>query len=294
MVRDISRWSNYEPLDFHSFEGYISAELNKPILAGVLINGVQFDFLTELHPDSDILLFFFQGAVDREKAPHLPNFTGVSFLRDAKISKIYLSDPSLYLDSNLRLAWYAGHQGCDVRGLTNFLVQGFIDRLKPKKVIFIGGSGGGLAALWTSSFFPGSLAIVWNPQTNILNYSRSHVEDFSRICYRVEPEKLSNFIEPKVSAAYAGGVKTNFILYMQNSLDWHVRAHMNPFLADIGLKNYGANCSMALSERFFLYKSGDWGEGHIAPPLPLLKKIITVAVSPFSVENIFWRSRFAV
>jgi hypothetical protein len=293
MMRCLNRWPGYEPRDFDSFENCISADLSTPTLAGVLLNGAQFDLLTELHPESEVLLFFFQGAVDREKAPQLPNFTGVSLMREAKISKIYLSDPSLYLDHNLRLAWYAGHQECDVRALTNLVVQGFIDRLKPKKVIFIGGSGGGLAALWTSSFFPESLAIVWNPQTNIVNYSRSHVEDFSRICYGVEPEKISDFIEPKVSSRYAGGVN-NYILYMQNSLDWHVQSHMKPFLADIGLKTYDANCSIALSERVFLYKSSDWGDGHTAPPLLLLKKIITIALSPHSVENIFWRSRFAV
>lgn len=293
MMRDCSRWPGYEPRNFGSYEGYISAELSTPTLAGLLLKGAQFDLLSELHPESETLLFFFQGAVDREKAPLLPNFTGVSFLREAKISKIYLSDPSLYLDPKLRLAWYAGYKGCDVRSLTNMVVQGFIDRLKPKKVIFIGGSGGGLAALWTSSFFPGSLAIVWNPQTNIANYARSHVEDFSQICYGVEPEAISAFIEPKVSSRYSGGVH-NYILYMQNSLDWHVQAHMKPFLADLGLKAYDSNCSIALSERVFLYKSSDWGEGHTAPPLPLLKKIMAIAMSQYSIENIFLRSRFAV
>lgn len=292
-MRDVSRWAGYESLDFSSLEQFVSAKLEKPTLAGVLHDRAQFDFLTELHPDSEVLLFFFQGSVDRERAPLLPNFTGVSFLREAKISKVYLSDPSLYLDANLRLAWYAGFKDCDVRAHINFVVQGFVERLKPKKVIFIGGSGGGLAALWTASFFPGSLAMVWNPQTNILDYARPQVEDFSRICYGVEPEKLTEFIEPKVSTRYAEGVK-NYILYMQNSLDWHVRGHMKPFLRDIGLKGHDANCSIALSERVFLYKANDWGEGHTAPPLPLLERMMKVALLPYSIENLFWRSRFAV
>lgn len=143
-MRDISRWVGYEIGNFASLEDFIAADLRAPTLAGVVQDGEQFDFLTELHPGSGILFFFFQGAVDRERALFLPNFTGVSFLRAAKISKIYLYDPSLYRDPNLRLAWYAGSKGCDVRAFTNLVVQGFIDRLKPKKVIFIGGSGSGL------------------------------------------------------------------------------------------------------------------------------------------------------
>ena len=102
-MRDLSRWAGYEFRDFDSLGDFIASDLSAPTLVGVLQEGAQFDFLAELHPNSGVLLFFFQGSVDRERAPLLPNFTGVSFLREAKISKVYLSDPSLYLDPNLRL-----------------------------------------------------------------------------------------------------------------------------------------------------------------------------------------------
>lgn len=237
-------------------------------------------------------MIFFQGAVDREKAPLLPNFTGVSFLKNFNFSKVYFSDPALYLDSKLRLAWYSGTMDCDVRSIIRSVISGLAKRFGWEKIIFVGGSGGGFAALHFSALFSDSLAVVWNPQTNVLDYNPSHVEDYASVCYNTTVEKLKDAVPLNLIDQYKFG-HSNYVFYLQNSTDWHVRAHLRPFLRGMRLSDVSDDCAMALSERFFLVKSSEWGEGHIPPPPDYLAEQISKAASEESFRSLILKSRFA-
>lgn len=291
-VRDVSRWTGFTDKKFLSALDFVENVNASPVLGNFTEQGLLFDVLSDINPTSNIGVVFFQGAVDREKAPLLPNFTGVSFLRNFTFSKVYFSDPALYLDKKLRLAWYSGTADCDIRSIIRMIVDGLVKRFGWEKVIFVGGSGGGFAALHFSALFADSLAVVWNPQTNILDYSPSHVEDYASICHNSTVEGLKNSVALNLLDQYKFG-HSNYVLYLQNSTDWHVRAHLRPFLRALRLVDFADDCAMALSERFFLVKSREWGEGHIPPPPEYLAEQIAKATSGETFRNLILKSRFA-
>lgn len=54
-MRELNRWADYVSSSLDSF--FLSG-FSTPPLASAEQQGTQFDFLTKIHPDSDILLFF--------------------------------------------------------------------------------------------------------------------------------------------------------------------------------------------------------------------------------------------
>lgn len=120
------------------------------------------------------MVFSFHGNTPRN--PDLkPVFTGLNVTRELDASFVALSDPTLYLDPDLKLAWYAGSSGWDLQSLLKCVLRKIATVARSNDLIFFGGSGGGFASLYCAASFPGSLALVWNPQTDIGAYSPPHV-----------------------------------------------------------------------------------------------------------------------
>src|SRR5699024_5115261 len=101
--------------------------------------------------------------------------------------------------------------------------------------IFFGGSGGGFAALYFASFFAGSLALVFNPQTDIAQYSAKAVRDFALKAFDLSAEEqdplhgLPASVVTDLCTHYRES-RPNYIAYMQNMADAeHVEKHLRPF-----------------------------------------------------------------
>src|SRR5690606_26518123 len=97
------------------------------------------------------MLVCFNGAVSRQGARKGPFFSGLSITESLDIPCFFISDPSLDLPEQLTLSWYAGNQH-QPNFQTN--VAKFLNAVAVKytlKVLLLGGSGAGFAAL---SFIP--------------------------------------------------------------------------------------------------------------------------------------------
>src|SRR5699024_4019754 len=125
---------------------------------------------------AETTLVLFHAAVDPRKTS-LPVFIGHQLTEELDANLVFVSEPSLEL--GVSISWFTGDP---TRDLQHDLVK-VIDHIqsclkKAKHLMFYGSSAGGFASLYYSHQFPNSLAIVANPQTDIVKYHPEHVSKF--------------------------------------------------------------------------------------------------------------------
>lgn len=194
---------------------------------------------------SDLLVVSLHGATDREKYS-IPRFEWLKSLLKTEYSALYLSDPTLSLRDDLQLAWYTGSAGFDLYPVLADWACEAADAVGAKGIIFLGSSGGGLAALQISTYVPGSVALPFSCQTSIANYlvggtlmgaQRSYVEI---VMPNLAPDGVWS-LKPDVDWSVPLGERSsalvrysqpqqNFVYYVQNTRDYpHMEQHYQPF-----------------------------------------------------------------
>lgn len=219
----------------------------------------------------DTTVIFFHGAVSPKHTYPVMNGGGVS--GGAKANRIFVSDPSLALSGRLNLAWYLGNeQQPELQSVIEEAIRHVVRYWGDQRLVFFGSSGGGFASLHYASRFPGSLALVSNPQTIVANYNKAAVERFVEVCFR-EGSRIKDLpahIVKDVTKTYARPLTTR-IAYMQNVNDApHIAKQMKPLLRVLHPENA------------MLTLPGDWGPGHTPAPKELFAKCIkTVSAMPW-------------
>ncbi len=101
--------------------------------------------------------------------------------------------------------------------------------------MYLGGSGGGFAALFYSARDFGSIAIALNPQVIIENYYDRIVRKYTEICWK-QAGVISKISETRVfnlTGIYRES-PGNTVIYIQNNADkHHLFMHCVPFLSTI-------------------------------------------------------------
>lgn len=266
-----SRPRNVDPT-VHNITKYASVDLflkKDTIPPGYQViteNGLPIDVICQ-NRGSDTTVVFFQGAVD--KTWTLPAFGGMGVSKDVPVNRVFISDPSLVLTDRLNLGWFVGNTRMNTQQVLLSIIRHIVEVWGDHRLVFFGASGGGFASLFFSAHFPGSLAIVSNPQTDVDKYERPAVQRFAEVCYGVTGDDPMSRLPDDVTTNLVDLYRTprgNTVAYMQNSTDYaHVEDHMNPFIAAAHPEN-----------RIFLL-SENWGEGHVAPPKDVHVQALTVA-----------------
>ncbi|MFK0006868.1 hypothetical protein ACIQTZ_07435 [Paenarthrobacter sp. NPDC090520] len=260
---DIPQYSHGDLIDFlgaNPEDGYHS----------IGYNGLPVDLRVQ-HRGFDTTIIFFHGAVSPKHSYPVMSGGGVSAA--AKANRIFVSDPSLALSGSLNLGWFLGNQQQpELQSVIEESIRHITNAWGKQRLVFFGSSGGGYASLHFASRFPGSLALVANPQTVVANYHASAVERFVKVCFgsgqRIS--ELPAHIVKDVTQTYGKPLATR-VAYMQNVNDAsHIARHMKPFLRALHPAN-----SLALLP-------GDWGPGHTPPSKDVFAKAITaVAALPW-------------
>lgn len=251
--------SSQYPNGYHVIQKLGESPHNMPLVMYVQDNG------------SPVTVVFFHGAIDHTFA--LPVLNGMGISRDLPINRIFLSDPSLVLDPNLKLAWFAGSTGIPLQGIIEDVIRATAARLDTQRLVFFGSSGGGFASLYYSSRFADSICIANNPQTNIARYQPVDVAKFAEVCFSTswpsaEVPSLPDYVSSDLTQIYQDAVG-NHVLYLQNSNDAeHLSLHLKPFLEALD----ETNAVMLLS--------GDWGPGHAPAPKEVFRSLLRAVVAP--------------
>lgn len=220
--------------------------------------------------DSTIVLF--HAAIDPRQTT-LPVFVGRHMVEGIEANVVYVSDPSL--DHGASIGWFAGDESRPFQDDLTACLDHIFTSFHPdvpaselgRKAIFFGASAGGFAAMYYSHRFPGSLAVVSNPQTHIGRYLEPQVKAYRKKCW--SSRKLSETtITFDLVTEYSKGFD-NYVAYLQNKDDeLHYTQHFTPWSQAV--KNYPRQWRLLL---------GDWGEGHAPAPQMLLTGILGYAAS---------------
>jgi hypothetical protein len=208
---------------------------------------------------SPVLVITFAGAIDRSKL-HPPKYGGKGLSAYLSTSVVGIADPSLSIFPSLITAWYAGHEGFETQQLLPGLIRRLAAACEAERVIFVGGSAGGFAALYFSWLLPGSIVIATNPQTDLDRQAVVPPDNYRTSCRPSlgEDERLSSVIASSVVSCYAERFD-NTVIYLQNASDSiHVHDHFAPFLAAIDVAH----------QKRLLARLGYWGlDGHRQLPV---------------------------
>lgn len=234
--------------------------------------GIAFMDLLVEYRGAESTIVLFHAALDPSKTT-LPVFIGRQIIDGIDANLVYVSDPSLDLGASI--GWFTGDESrpfqenltdCLKRVFTSFHPDTPSTQLG-RRAIFFGASAGGFAALYFSHRFPGSLAVVSNPQTHIGRYVESQVNTYREKCWNGR-ELCDTTTTFDLVTEYGNGFE-NYVAYLQNKGDeLHYTQHFLPWSQAVS--GFPQQWKLLL---------GDWGEGHAPAPQFLLTGILGYAAS---------------
>ena len=284
VFRSDTRWGR-SVIEWPSLEAFLATDEIQSGVHSVPIGEfagrpINYDFFLTARPGT-VLLCHFHGNAPREGID-LPIFSGFGVTSSITTSMFIPSDPVLALDTGLTLAWHFGCEGIRLQAITISIVKKLQAILNVPRVVAWGGSGGGFAAIRVVKDIPNSIALVWNPQTDITKYTQVFVDRYLRIAFPTiavgdtfpsDREQFPSLCIEEFVAGYQGR-----ILYLQERTDWHVRAHLKPFLASF-CKKVGSNITGSsnfsgfVTDRLYLHLD-HWGDGHAFPSKDVISKVL--------------------
>jgi len=271
--------SVHQVAEFASVATFLNVTQVPAGVSTIQSDGVPIDLL--VHPaESKTTIVFFHGAIESHFT--LPVLSGLGISGGLEANRVFVSDPSLVLDDELMLSWYAGnlHQP-DLQQKLTLILKKVADSLGTQRIVFFGGSGGGFAALYFASQFRDSLAVVFNPQTDIAKYKPRAVTDFVTKAFNIDAEsteplsQLPTEVVSNLCDLYSGPQNVQ-VAYMQNlNDDSHVQSHLGPFLEAV----HPETEVLVLKER--------WNDGHTPPPKDVLARVLNLSVTSHDVASDF-------
>lgn len=232
--------------DFPRERQYASSAAQLRIEAGgrqvnrVTMDGVDFDFLTDLRTDTSKLVVLGQDAITRSQV-ELPHFFRWSWAPQIDASVMIWSDPTLYVDASLDGAWWVGTPRRDYVAEAVPIIKRVMDAVgaKPQDVTFVGMSAGGLSSLQMASLLPGSSAVLDIPYTSLLRAGEkdAQVARAIKLCLGFDsPEQIPNELLPRVDsvARFRQTGVVPEVLYCQNLEDvTHLQTQYHYFLDEL-------------------------------------------------------------
>lgn len=179
--------------------------------------------------DAPVTLVTFSGTASA-KVQHVPAWAGDGSSRGLGMNRVLISDPTIKLSTDLRLAWYGG--SAQQPALQDEIATLLDDlHLESERMLLFGPSGGGFAALTQATLLPETTALVSNPQTDVTRYTRAAVDRYLTTAWQIHARDEDTVLpfRHEVVSLYAreGSSRT---VYLQNAGDAdHIEKHYAPF-----------------------------------------------------------------
>ncbi|MGP0224859.1 heparinase II/III domain-containing protein [Paenarthrobacter sp. NCHU4564] len=226
---------------------------------------------------SDLLSVRFHGAINRTKTT-LPFFQGLTSELMEGGNHAVFQDPSLDLNKSMTLSWYLGDGSTNVHQFMAKCIQKLQSETGASQVLLAGSSGGGFTALQVASYLPESVALVFNPQTDVKEYFRTSADVALDTCLQpdVDVEEARGFrLSTSVVETYAMLKDLPRVLYVQNTGDTHhVTKHRDPFRRMLE-SEHGSH------DDRIEFIDVEWGAGHVAATAELYAHFRAAALEHF-------------
>lgn len=234
---DVRRWESVA--DFITAPAWASGVHVVMLPSGAHIDMMIGGDFTTITPGRGVPVVLSGAVSKRERRPG-PFFSGIGLGMSLETPFVAISDPTLTVDPSLRLGWYAGRAGEELQEHLVTMLED-LQRRVDRPLLLAGGSGAGFACMLLGARLdvPAS-AMVWNPQTDLLDYDEGPVLDYLCVALGMERERVTEMSRKERSAALAaGGVQhavsgstgaagLTRLLYLQNAGDHHVVGHLAP------------------------------------------------------------------
>lgn len=220
-------------------------------------------YLENMRDGTDTLVVYLHGAASREN-PVFPYYNGRGVSGHVDASFILFSDPMRFLDETLdtSIGWYCSpHEEEKIITTMSSLIKQAQRRFK--KVLIISGSAGGIPSVRICKNLEGVFCFVWNPQTDIQEYYRGHIDRWKKISKWSKPSLNEIMLGPELY------VDSNYYWILQKGDDTqHFEKHFVPLCKSLGITvDIESDFSM-VSDKNILLHVGNWSEqqGHVAVP----------------------------
>lgn len=226
---------------------------------------------------SDLLSVRFHGAINRTKTT-LPFFQGLTSELMEGGNHAVFQDPSLDLNKSMTLSWYLGDGSTNVHRFMAECIQKLQSETGASQVLLAGSSGGGFTALQVAAYLPESVALVFNPQTDVKEYFRTSADVALATCLQpdVDVEEARGIrLSTSVVETYATLKDLPRVLYVQNTGDTHhVTKHRDPFRRMLESEHSG-------NDNRIEFIDVEWGPGHVAATAELYAHFRAAALGHF-------------
>lgn len=256
---------------------FSSFNLDEPTLLREKIGGHSFDYLWSPKAGAKRMFVLFSGDVKRGKNSP-PVFQRWSWSSLFPGHCLYVSDPMIFMDPEIGLAWYSGTERLDpiefiIRRIKAIAAQ---VRLSESSIIAYGSSGGGFAALRMSSMMNDISAVAINPQTNIAKFKWRSPDLYARVCLNRQDRyiALEDFPLRMDLLTHIENLKDRRIIIAQNRLDTHhLSEHFIPFCAKMGMPD-SDNRTEGLFRRIIFEHKGGHGRAETPEVFSAIMKIL--------------------
>lgn len=244
----------------------------------VEVQGIKLECRLNQKVKNDYLIVTPNGAVNRKTA-ELPVFARWNWHGIFNSSILAISDPTLYLDDNLPIGWFAGTK---YQKISTFVADAILKvasllDIPPNRIIFWGSSAGGYASILLAAQIDGANFISANGQTQIINYYKGHIESYRQLFdSNATAESLAKNYPKQWSAITAlqssyDKKKITCGVIVQNTVDTkHYNEHYIPFCEYFHLPiEGGINDKLNLHSLVFTHE-----KGHGPEPAEIAKKLV--------------------
>lgn len=223
----------------------------------------------------DVLTIYFHGATDRSRLS-MPRFERMRSFSQLGLGPVmFFSDPCLDLDSRMMLSWYVGNEDVDLHLAIARMIEAYAERKGLEKILLVGNSGGGFAALQLGAYLEGTRVVSFNPQIQIDHYvpriaETAHWALFGRSTVSDDPVNAPRM--DLIERYRRIGFDQDVVLIQNPGDDMHHQDHFLPFQEAF---QASANADRLTAHTPYL------GPGHrVPPPQEYLEYVRAAAQDP--------------
>ncbi|MFK4417342.1 hypothetical protein ABH961_005946 [Bacillus sp. RC251] len=216
--------------------------MTEPFLLKIEWNGVNYEFIIRIKPESPNVIILGSGASENQQPPIFQRYT---WMEDFEDTLIFYNDPTLYL-GEINLGWGQGTIDRYYLNEIAIILEKIINKIHVTKenVLFYGSSGGGFMSLILAGYIKGSLALVNNPQTILTNWYTESINQAFNLSYpNLSIEEIEKLFAERINViAFYNKIKyVPHIYYLQNiAAEFDMKNHLEPFIT--GLQQINENC----------------------------------------------------